>query len=84
TTRDVIEQPLELAGYRLLLADTAGVRETGERIEAEGVRRARAWANGADLRLWVVDSSAEDGAWREAIDLVRQGDLLVLSKTDLE
>lgn len=83
TTRDVIEQPLELAGYRLLLADTAGVRETGERIEAEGVRRARAWASEADLRLWVVDRSAGDGAWREALDLVRQGDLLVLSKADL-
>ena len=83
TTRDVIEQPFELAGYKVVLADTAGVRETYERIEAEGVRRARAWAQAADLRLWVVDRSAADGAWREALDLVRQGDLLVLSKSDL-
>ena len=84
TTRDVIEQPIDLAGYRVLLADTAGVRETTERIEAEGVRRAKAWAESADLRLWVVDGSASEGAWREALDLVRQGDLLVLSKSDLE
>jgi len=83
TTRDVIEVPLVLAGYKALLADTAGVRDTAEAIEAEGVRRARAWAEGADLRLWVVDQSVSDGDWREAADLARAGDLLVLNKSDL-
>ncbi|HYE47348.1 MAG TPA: tRNA uridine-5-carboxymethylaminomethyl(34) synthesis GTPase MnmE [Caulobacter sp.] len=82
TTRDVIEVPLVLAGYKALLADTAGVRETAEAIEAEGVRRARAWAEAADLRLWVVDQSAT-GAWRQAQGLAREGDLLVLTKADL-
>ncbi len=83
TTRDVIEVPMVLAGYKLLLADTAGVRDTGEEIEAEGVRRARAWAAEADLRLWVVDASAGGGVWRFAHGLVQPGDLLVLNKTDL-
>lgn len=83
TTRDVIEVPLVLAGYRVLLADTAGVRDTDEAIEAEGVRRARAWAQAADLRLWVVDGSASDGAWREAAGLAGGEDLLVLNKADL-
>jgi len=83
TTRDVIEVPLVLAGYKTLLADTAGVRDTAEAIEAEGVRRARAWAEDADLRLWVVDGSASDGHWREAAGLARPGDLLVLNKSDL-
>ncbi|MFZ4604779.1 MAG: tRNA uridine-5-carboxymethylaminomethyl(34) synthesis GTPase MnmE [Caulobacter sp.] len=83
TTRDVIEIPLVVAGYKVLLADTAGVRDTAEAIEAEGVRRARAWAEDADLRLWVVDQSASDGDWREAADLARAGDLLVLNKSDL-
>jgi tRNA modification GTPase len=83
TTRDVIEVPLVLAGYRVLLADTAGVRDTDEAIEAEGVRRARAWAEDADLRLWVVDGSASDGAWREAAGLAGGDDLLVLNKADL-
>ncbi len=83
TTRDVIEQPIELAGYRLLLADTAGLRETQHQIEAEGVRRARAWAEAADLRLWVVDFAANDGAWREGASTVRQGDLVVFNKIDL-
>ena len=83
TTRDVIEAPLVLAGYRVILADMAGVRETEEAIEAEGVRRARAWAADADLRLWVVDAATGDRAWREAADLARTGDLLALNKSDL-
>ncbi|MBI5941547.1 MAG: tRNA uridine-5-carboxymethylaminomethyl(34) synthesis GTPase MnmE [Caulobacterales bacterium] len=83
TTRDIIEVPLVLAGYKVLLADTAGVRDTVEAIEAEGVRRARAWADGADLRLWVVDASDSAGHWREAAGLSRPGDLLVLNKSDL-
>jgi tRNA modification GTPase len=82
TTRDVIEVPLVLAGYKVLLADTAGVRETAEVIEAEGVRRARAWAADADLRLWVVDGAAGEGAWREAADLIGEGDLVLLNKAD--
>ncbi|MET0339195.1 MAG: tRNA uridine-5-carboxymethylaminomethyl(34) synthesis GTPase MnmE [Caulobacter sp.] len=83
TTRDVIETPLILDGYKVLLADTAGVRETTDEIEGEGVRRARRWAEDADLRLWVVDSRAQDGAWREVRDLVQAGDILVLNKSDL-
>ena len=83
TTRDVIEAPLVLAGYKALVADMAGLRRASEAIEAEGVRRARAWAEGADLRLWVVDASAGDGAWREATGAIAAGDFLVLNKGDL-
>jgi tRNA modification GTPase len=83
TTRDVIEVPLVLGGYKVLLADTAGVRDTDEAIEAEGVRRARAWAASADLRLWVVDGSGDDETWREADGLAGPGDILVLNKKDL-
>ncbi len=82
TTRDVVEAPLVLGGFKVLIADTAGIREATGEIEAEGVRRARAWAEAAELRLWVVDGSAGDGAWREAQDLVRPGDVLVLNKAD--
>jgi tRNA modification GTPase len=82
TTRDVIEIPMVLGGYKVLLADTAGVRDTEEAIEAEGVRRARAWAEGADLRMWAVDQSAS-GDWRQAYGLARPGDLLLLTKADL-
>jgi tRNA modification GTPase len=83
TTRDVIEASLTLGGYKVILADMAGVRETEEAIEAEGVRRAKAWAAEAELRVWVVDASASDEAWREADDIGRAGDLLVLNKSDL-
>ena len=83
TTRDVIEQPLVLAGYQLLLADTAGLRESEEEIEAEGVRRARAWAEEADLRVLVVDGAADDRAWVEARLEARPGDLCLINKSDL-
>ncbi len=81
-TRDVIEAPLVLAGFKVLLADMAGLRSTVEPIETEGVRRARAWSESAGLRLWVVDSAAGDGGWREAAELVVPGDVLVLNKAD--
>jgi tRNA modification GTPase len=56
TTRDVIEVHLDLAGWPVTLLDTAGIRETDDPVEMEGVRRARARAAAADLVLWVVDS----------------------------
>jgi tRNA modification GTPase len=81
TTRDVIEVPVVLGGYKVLLADTAGIRDTEEEIEAEGVRRARAWAEGADLRLWLVDGSVAElpGLPEE----VGEGDLCLITKRDL-
>ncbi len=82
TTRDVIEVPLVLGGYKVLLADTAGLRETSDAIEAEGVRRARAWAEDADLRLWVVDGFHVKHRV-ELEDAVRPGDWLVLNKVDI-
>ncbi|HEX7760416.1 MAG TPA: tRNA uridine-5-carboxymethylaminomethyl(34) synthesis GTPase MnmE, partial [Caulobacteraceae bacterium] len=82
-TRDVIEAPLVLAGYKVLLADMAGLRETHDPVEIEGVRRARAWAGEADLRLWVVDAAASDDAWRLAADLLQPGDIALLNKADL-
>lgn len=78
TTRDVIEVALDLGGYRVLLIDTAGLRETDDPIEREGVRRARARAENADLRLRVIvpgESAPADDAERESI--------LVLNKCDL-
>jgi len=82
TTRDVIEIPMVVAGYKVLVADMAGLRVATDAIEAEGVRRARAWAETAALRLWVVDGSADSSAWVEGADLVRPGDVLVLNKND--
>ena len=55
TTRDVIEVQLDLDGYPVTVIDTAGIRETDDPVEQEGVRRARARAADADLVLWLAD-----------------------------
>ena len=55
TTRDVLEVPLDLRGYPVVLSDTAGLRETHSAAEGEGVRRARRTAEDADLVLWLED-----------------------------
>src|SRR3954452_3588464 len=55
TTRDIIEVQLDLDGYPVTVIDTAGIRETDDPVEQEGVRRARARASEADLVLWMSD-----------------------------
>src|SRR6476469_5315161 len=59
TTRDVIEVQLDLDGYPVTVIDTAGIRETDDPVEQEGVRRARARAADADLLLWLTDTDAK-------------------------
>ena len=61
TTRDVIEVHLDLGGYPVTLLDTAGIRESDDPVEREGVRRARERAQQADLILWVEDAAAPAG-----------------------
>jgi tRNA modification GTPase len=62
TTRDVIEVHLDLGGLPVTLLDTAGIRDTEDPVELEGVRRARARAAAADLVLWIADASAVAGS----------------------
>jgi tRNA modification GTPase len=83
TTRDVIEAHLDLAGLPAILADTAGLREAGDAIEAEGVRRAESRAAGADLRLTVFD--ARSWPERDAVTsrFAGEGSITVLNKVDL-
>jgi tRNA modification GTPase len=85
TTRDTIEEDLVLGGLPVRLVDTAGVRETRDPVELEGVRRARAKVETADLVLLVVDGSvAPDGDDLLALEMCRQRDvLLVVNKSDL-
>lgn len=84
TTRDVLEVYLDIAGYPATVADTAGLRETADSVEAEGVRRALARAEQADLRLVVVDWSA-GAAEREAVAAWLGGDAIAIAnKVDLD
>jgi tRNA modification GTPase len=57
TTRDIIEVHLDLGGFPVTILDTAGMRDTADPVEEEGVRRARARAEASDLVLWVTDAS---------------------------
>lgn len=81
TTRDVLDAALTLGGYAVTLSDTAGLRDSDDPVEAEGVRRARARAEAADLRLWVV--APGDPVDGPALDLLRPGDFRVCTKADL-
>ena len=58
TTRDVIEVHLDLGGYPVTLLDTAGIRDSDDPVEQEGVRRARERAQAADVILWVRDAQS--------------------------
>ncbi len=57
TTRDIVEAHLDVAGFPVILADTAGLRDSNEEIEAEGIRRAVKRAETADLILDIQDAS---------------------------
>lgn len=83
TTRDIIEVHLDLSGYPLTLADTAGLRDAAESIEEEGVRRARARAESADLRLVVFDGSGLPFLDPTSLALVDERSLVVINKSDL-
>ncbi len=80
TTRDVLDADLVIGGYAVSLSDTAGLRDSDDPVEAEGVRRARVRAEQADLRLWVRAPGDPAGV---AANYVKDGDLIVATKSDL-
>lgn len=82
TTRDVLDADIMIGGYAVTLSDTAGLRESDDLVEAEGIRRARLRAEGADLRLWVRSPSSQD-VEDPAAAFVGPSDLQVLNKADL-
>jgi tRNA modification GTPase len=67
TTRDVLEVHLDLDGYPIMLLDTAGIRDSNEPVEREGMRRARERAASADVVLWVVDMTATKSSGQHAL-----------------
>jgi tRNA modification GTPase len=86
TTRDIVEVRLDLDGYVVILSDTAGLRDSADPIEQEGMRRARLRAVQADLRIFVADGSSMDSRTRVGLEtesLGQVGDLLFLNKADL-
>lgn len=83
TTRDVIEVALDIGGYPVVLADTAGVREGRDEIEREGVARALQRAEAADIRLVVLDGARWPAIDPATVALADGDSLLVLNKADL-
>jgi tRNA modification GTPase len=81
TTRDVVEARLDLGGYLLQVADTAGVRDTAEPIEAEGIRRALIHAAGG-MTLLLLDGSLDDPRAGLPAGLP-EPDLTIWNKADL-
>jgi tRNA modification GTPase len=79
TTRDLIEVFLDLRGYPVILVDTAGIRESSDPIEQEGVARARRRAESADLMLWL-----SDGGEHQAPPSLESPTLAVRTKIDLK
>ncbi|MFN3464036.1 MAG: tRNA uridine-5-carboxymethylaminomethyl(34) synthesis GTPase MnmE [Terricaulis sp.] len=82
TTRDVVEVRLVLAGFPVWIADTAGLREAADAIEAEGIRRALERAEEADLRLGLVEAGFDLPS--QLLDALQPGDLIIRSKADLQ
>ena len=82
TTRDVLEVHLDLGGLPVTLTDTAGLREAESKVEAEGVRRALARTEQADVVLWLVDATAP--IWELPAALETRTAIRVLNKIDLE
>jgi tRNA modification GTPase len=82
TTRDIIEVHLSLGGYPVVLADTAGLRDSSDAVEAEGVRRAQEWGAQADLKIVLYDCAETPIPDAEVLALLGDDGILVANKTD--
>jgi len=82
TTRDVIETYLNLDGYPVIIADTAGIRDSKDEIEKKGIKLSLKKAENADLKLVVVDAKNVDFS-DFLTDKIKKNAILVVNKSDL-
>lgn len=83
TTRDVIDVNLDLGGYAVMVADTAGIREAGDAIEREGIRRALGRAGEADLKIILADAQKWPNLDAGLQNLIDNNSLIIVNKIDL-
>ena len=83
TTRDAIEVHLDIAGYPVILVDTAGIRDSDDEIEQEGIRRAKARAEQADITLVLFDGSNWPNPDAMTLSLLSPQSIAVINKSDL-
>lgn len=80
TTRDIVEYHLDIAGYEVVISDTAGIRESNDLIEKEGINRAIKKAQEADIKIIILDSSNLNS---DIIDLYDKNSILLINKIDI-
>lgn len=83
TTRDVLELHLDLDGYPVTVFDTAGIRDTNDPVEREGVRRASEQAAGANVVLWVIDATEREWPNLQCQTVSNSNAWLIVNKMDL-
>lgn len=85
TTRDILEESILLGGIQLNIIDTAGIRNTVDKVEKIGVQRAKQYADSADLIIYVVDASVElDENDKEIMEMIKDKNVVILlNKSDL-
>ncbi len=79
TTRDVIEVQMEISGFAVTIADTAGLRETTDEIESEGIKRARDRAKDADLKIIMLEAGTVD---KSVLTFADEDSIVVVNKID--
>ncbi|WP_417320848.1 tRNA uridine-5-carboxymethylaminomethyl(34) synthesis GTPase MnmE [Emcibacter sp.] len=83
TTRDVLEVHLDIRGFPVTIVDTAGLRESGDVIEAEGIRRAKTRAEDSDIRIVMIEAGQWPQPGETVASLINEDSLVLLNKCDL-
>ena len=83
TTRDIIEIFLNIDGYPVILADTAGIREAKNEVEKKGISLALGKSKAADLNIIMIDNSSKI-VNQKIIDLINKDSIVLLNKSDIE
>lgn len=84
TTRDVVEVRLNLGGSPVILADTAGLHDSEDEVEAEGIRRALQRAEAADLKIVMVEAAEQIVVTPQVRTLIDTNTLVVINKIDIQ
>ena len=81
TTRDILEAHLDIGGFPITVADTAGLRETENEIETEGIKRAISSSKKADIKIIIIDPTQGD-IYSQIIDLIDEDSICIINKID--
>lgn len=84
TTRDVIEVNMDIAGFPVTIADTAGIRKSKNEIENEGIKRAREKAKQADMKIIIFDAETYPRFDKKTAELIDDDSILIANKSDIK